>query len=508
MTPARTVGATYRVQLHRGFTFAEAGALAGYLADLGITHLYCSPYLQATPGSTHGYDVVDHSTLNEELGGAQGHAEMCAALDRSALGHIVDIVPNHMAAGPGNRWWWDVLRCGPASPYARYFDIEWEPSDKKLVRKVLLPILGDHYGRVLHRHELSIGHDDQDGWTVRYHEHRFPLSSASCEFAGDGVTAAIDRVNEDPSQLHELLEEQHYRLAFWRSGDRDLNYRRFFDVKTLAALRIDYREVFDDVHDLIFSLIDAGNLDGVRVDHIDGLYDPESYLVALSARVRDGYLIVEKILEPLEQLSQEWPVDGTTGYEFAVRVGQLFVDPAGEAGLTSLYSDFTGASTELEAIVRSNKLLILRASLASEVGRLAAIFQEVCEQHLDYRDHTVWELLEALTETIAAFPVYRTYVEPIEQRVTDQDIAWVDSALAVARSHRPDLDPGLFSFLGDVLLARHRGAAHAELVIRFQQLTGPAMAKGFEDTSLYVYNRLMSLNEVGGDPGSFGMTPE
>jgi (1->4)-alpha-D-glucan 1-alpha-D-glucosylmutase len=497
------VRATYRVQLNPGFDFDDAAAATPYLARLGISHMYCSPYLQAAAGSAHGYDVTDYSRVNEELGGAPAHEHLCAALAAEGMGHIVDIVPNHMAVSDrSNAWWWDVLRTGPASRYASYFDIDWDPPESALRRTILVPILGDHYGRVLEAGELTLA--VEDGETVlRYHEHVLPIAPRSVP-AGD-----MDAINSDPAALHEVLEKQHYRVAFWRSGDRDLNYRRFFDVKTLAALRIENPSVFEDTHALVLAMIDSGDLDGLRIDHVDGLRDPSEYLGRLRRRAPRAYVVVEKILEAGEELPEEWPVEGTTGYDFLNVVNGLFVDSAAEKAMSDVYLELTREPADLAEVVRAKKLFIMREVLASDVYRLTALLVDVAENHRRYRDYTRHELREAIRETIAAFPVYRTYLDTRTRRASAQDAGYVQEAVEEAAARRPDLPPELFEFLCNVLLMTFRPTRDVdEFVLRFQQTTGPVMAKGVEDTVFYDFNRLVSLNEVGGDLGCFGVALE
>ena len=497
---SRDARATYRVQLNAGFTFDDAAAVAGYLARLGVSHLYCSPYLQAAAGSTHGYDVTDHSKVNEELGGAPAHERFCAALADHALGHVLDIVPNHMAVSdPTNAWWWDVLKHGPSSRYAGYFDIDWDPPEAVLRRTILVPILGDHYGRVLDAGELELGMENGEV-VLRYHDHVLPVAPGSVP--GDN----LDAVNSDPDALHEVLEKQHYRVAFWKSGDRDLNYRRFFDVKTLAALRIEDERVFEDTHRLVLSLIERGDLDGLRIDHIDGLRDPSAYLERLRGRVPHSHLVVEKILEAAEELPETWPVEGTTGYDFLNVVNGLFVDPGAEKAMSDVYLEFTRDPVDLAETVRAKKLFIMREVLASDIERLTALFVEVSESHRRYRDYTRHELREAIRETIAAFPVYRTYLDTRTRAASAQDVTHVQEAIEEAAARRPDLAPELFEFLCNVLLMRYPepSPVQDEFVLRFQQTTGPVMAKGVEDTVLYNFNRMVALNEVGGDLGCFG----
>ncbi|MDP9442539.1 MAG: malto-oligosyltrehalose synthase, partial [Actinomycetota bacterium] len=512
----RAVLATYRVQLHAGFTFDDAAAIAGYLRDLGISHLYCSPYLQAAAGSTHGYDVVDHHRLNEELGGAPAHTRMSEALAAQGLGQVLDIVPNHMAvAGRANAWWWDVLENGPASQYASYFDIDWDPPERKLIAQVLVPILGDHYGRVLENGELQLVRED-GSFTVRYHEHEVPVSPRSLgdlvarasERLEPGATAdqlasiaaalghlphalATDRasvlerhrdkevlrqrladlarqqpevavaldeevksLNEDFDSLDALLERQNYRLAFWRTAGRELDYRRFFDITNLVALRAEEPHVFDGTHELVLQLVADGVVQGLRVDHVDGLRDPHGYLERLRAAAGpETYLVVEKILEGEERLRPTWPVEGTSGYDFLAQVNDLLVDPHGEEAMTAAYHRFTGDTATFEQLARFAKHEIMRSVLAADVERLTELFVVVAERHRRFRDYTRAELRDALRETIAGFTRYRTYVRRGAQPDED-DVAEVERAVRLAAEHRPGLDPDLLGFLADVLLLR------------------------------------------------------
>jgi (1->4)-alpha-D-glucan 1-alpha-D-glucosylmutase len=466
--------------------------------------------------------------------------------------------------GAENPWWWDVLENGPASRYAAYFDVDWDPPESRLRSTVLLPILGDHYGRTLEAGELRLERRDAV-FSIRYHDHAFPVSprtldtllgaAAECcrsnelGFIADAlgglpvssatdwvsvrrrhrdkevlgaqlarlladrpdVAAAIEtmiaEINANADALHTLLERQNYRLAFWRAAARDLGYRRFFDINTLVALRMEDDQVFSDTHALVLRWLGEGVLDGVRIDHPDGLRDPEAYCQRLHRTAPLSWIVVEKILEPSERLRDSWPVAGTTGYDFLNRVGGLFVDPAGEQPLTELYAEFTGESVDYPALVRAKKHQALHELLGSDVNRLTALFVEVCERHRRHRDYTRYELNEVLREVIACFPVYRTYVQTEAAHVNDDDIRYVTEAVERAKRCRPELDAALFEFLRDLLLLRVRGDLEGELVMRFQQLTGPTMAKGVEDTVFYCFNRLVSLNEVGGDPGYFGVSP-
>ncbi len=557
----RLRAATYRVQLHAGFTFDDAAAITGYLAALGVTHLYCSPYLQAAKGSTHGYDVVDHGHLNSELGGADGHLRLVRQLANAGLGQVLDIVPNHMAlAGRANAWWWDVLENGPSSIYAGYFDIDWDPPQRKLAATVLMPVLDDQYGRVLEAGELVVRRQG-GSFTVRYRDHEAPISprtlgelltkaaaragSAELESlavafsrlphgrrtdpaavaerhrdkevlrdrladlsqAHPEVAAAVDAeveaLNRDPDAVDDLLGQQNYRLAYWRTGAEELSYRRFFDIETLAGLQVEKEAVFADTHRLILQLVADGTLDGLRIDHVDGLADPEGYLARLRDATSGVYVVVEKILQAGEELPGSWPVAGTSGYEFLNRVNQLFADSRHEAAMRGCYARFTGMHQDYAEVVHAAKLEIMREDLAAEVERLTGLLADVCERHRRQRDHTRRELRDALREVIAAFPVYRTYVRP-GHPVTAADLARVQVATGAARQRRPDLDAELLGFIGELLAGDHRGEEEASFAVRFAQVSAPVMAKGVEDTAFYRYQPLACLNEVGGDPGRLG----
>ncbi len=564
--------ATYRLQLTPSFTFDDAAVIAPYLQSLGVSHVYASPYLRAMPGSVHGYDVVDPRQVNPELGGEAGHARFCATLGRHELGQVLDIVPNHMAIGPENPWWWDVLENGPASLWAMAFDVDWAHPEPHLRERVLLPVLGDHYGRVLEAGDLRLAWDGRH-FTVRYFDQRFPVAprsldelvataaeragSAELAFVGDAfgtlpastvtdqslrerrhrdkevleerlaalvaaderVAEAIDAVvaatNADVEALDRVLERQNYRLAWWRAARRDLGYRRFFDVTTLVGLRIEDPRVFVETQALILEWLAAGVLDGMRIDHPDGLLDPEGYLRRLRWASPRAWIVVEKILEPDEDLRRSWPVAGTSGYDFLRRVNGLLVDPSGETALGALQAEVTGEDRPFAAIARTSKEAILDEVLGSELGRLTALLLDVLERLRRHRDHTRHDLHEALRALLVAFPVYRTYVRvdvaddgrQVTQ-VAPEDEAVVAEAIETAKGYRPDLPADLFDILGDLLLLRRPGdETEVELALRFQQLTGPVMAKGVEDTAFYRDLRLLSLNEVGGNPGAFGMSP-
>jgi (1->4)-alpha-D-glucan 1-alpha-D-glucosylmutase len=499
--------ATYRVQLHAGFTFDDAAAVTGYLAGLGVSHLYCSPYLQAAKGSTHGYDVVDHSRLNAELGGEAGHARLVRRLAETGLRQVLDIVPNHMAVGGrANRWWWDVLASGPDSRFAGYFDIDWDPPQPELAGLVLVPVLGDHYGRVLEAGELTVAEWDGE-LCVRYFEHELPLSRHSADELlrrrGEVTKRDIDALNRDHGALDTLLRRQNYRLACWRTAAEELNYRRFFDITSLAGVRVEDPQVFADTHRLILRLVRDGTLDGLRIDHIDGLADPEGYLNRLREQTRGGYVTVEKILGPGEELPASWLVAGTSGYDFLNAVNQLYTDTAGAGAMRACYTEFTGAPADYAEVVHAAKLQVMRDSLAAELTRLTGLLARVCERHRRVRDVTRRQLHELLTEVIAAFGVYRPYSRPGRQ-ATEVDLKYVAAAVALARQRRPDLDAELAAFLGELLTGQHPGGPETAFAVQFPQVSAPVMAKGAEDTAFYRYHVLTSLCEVGGDPGTFG----
>lgn len=551
--------ATYRVQLTADFGFAAAAGIADYLSELGISHLYASPYLQAAPGSRHGYDVVDHRKVNRELGGREGHEGLCRALRDNGLGQILDIVPNHMAiVGRENALWQDVLENGPAARYASFFDIDWGGTEPGLQGRVLMPILGSHYGRVLEAGELIVRRNGC-GFFVHYFNHILPLDTASLGtilataadaagseelgFIADGLATLtseparrgrdkkilcewMDRLfREDPSVaqavdtmiaeinrnhdiLDSLLNVQHYRLAFWRTSNTILNYRRFFNVNTLVGIRMEAAEVFEEAHRMVLAWVYQGLIDGLRIDHPDGLWDPEQYLRRLRVRATNQWIIVEKILAPGESLPASWPVQGTTGYDFLNRVNGIFIDPAGEKPLTEFYREFTGESTDYAGVVREKKHLVLQMFFGGEVNRLVSSLARITQRHRCYRDYCRRELRDALIEVLVSFPVYRTYVESSTGEISDADLQYIDAAVARAKAVRPDICPLLIDFIRDLLILAVRGDLEAEFVMRVQQFTGPLAAKGVEDTAFYCYNRFVALNEVGGDPGIFGTCAE
>ncbi|MEX2142663.1 MAG: malto-oligosyltrehalose synthase [Pirellulales bacterium] len=564
--PAKQPQATYRVQLHRNFDLTQAAALADYFAALGISHVYASPVLQAAPGSMHGYDVLDHRRVNIELGGEEAFNRFCQALVAEELKLLLDIVPNHMSiAGHGNAWWWDVLENGPASRFAHYFDVDWSPPEAKLKDRVLIPILGDHYGRVVEAGEIVLVR--QGGrFTFHYHEQVLPVAPRSLDgllqdaaaraesddlaFIADAyghlplatetdwasvqrrhrdklvlraqlerlcqehrhIAAAVDEVvretNGSPDEIDVLLERQNYRLAFWRTARDELDYRRFFDVNFLVGLRTEDERVFHETHARVLEWARQGFVAGLRVDHPDGLNDPEEYFHRLRHGAPESWIVAEKILMTGERLPETWPVQGTTGYDFASRLSAVLVDPEGEQPLTDFYGEFTGEPTDFEYLIRKKKLLVLDTMFGADQSRLAELFAQVCERHRRYRDYTRRELRHVLRETIACTRVYRSYVRGRDVPISEVDQQRIEEAIEKGKQHRPDLDGDLFDFLRDILLLRVRGPIEHEFVMQFQQQTGPVMAKGVEDTTFYNFNRLVALNEVGGDPGRWSLTPE
>jgi (1->4)-alpha-D-glucan 1-alpha-D-glucosylmutase len=590
--PVRAPLSTYRFQFNQHFTFRDATELVPYLNRLGVSWIYASPYLQARAGSLHGYDISNHNRLNPEIGDVEDHVALARALREHGMAQLIDIVPNHMGVGQANEWWRDVLENGPSSMYAPYFDIDWHPLKPELSGKVLLPILGDQFGRVLENGELILAFE-QGRFILRYHEHELPISPKSSSLV---LRAVLDRLGElldeeDPdrielesivtalehlpprdrtdaasvaerkrenlvskrrlSSLHassdefrdalqttiteyngtvgdargfdhleRVLADQAYRLAFWRVAADEINYRRFFDVNELAGVRVERGEVFQATHDLILDLVAEKRIDGLRIDHPDGLYDPPRYLAQLQHECerRTGkplYVVVEKILTGDEPLPADWPVAGTVGYEFLNQLNGLFVNRSAERRMTAIYEGFVGREVDYGRLVYQRKSLILRMGLVSELNVLAWLLDRISESNRRYRDFTLGSLTNALRETIASFPVYRTYIDAERGRVSPQDRAYVERALRIAIRRNRSTSRSVFDFIRDILLLRwpedlepEARERHARFVMKFQQLTGPVMAKGVEDTAFYIFNRLVSLNEVGGEPDRFGVPPE
>lgn len=589
--------ATYRLQLHQHFTFLQAAALIPYLAMLGVSHVYCSPYLRARPGSTHGYDIIDHNSLNPEIGSREDFEHFVSVLRAHGMGQILDMVPNHMGVmGADNAWWLDVLENGPASIYADYFDIDWQPVNVHLAHRILIPVLGDHYGLVLERGEFKLAFDATLGtFSVWYFEHRLPvdpqtyprileravralgaldpaataLANVSAAFMAlpareqtppasaerrrdqeshqsqlallvaatptlrvtlERVVEMINGSAEDPKSfeaLHDLLELQAYRLAYWRVASDEVNYRRFFDINELAGLRVEHEQVFEDTHKLVFELLVSGKVDGIRLDHPDGLYDPAQYFKRLQTRyaqhlgleaapahddrpARPLYVVIEKIMAGHEHVPEDWAVHGTTGYRFAGIVNGLFVDTAARGKFDRIYRAFIGETLDFDEMIYQGKRAIMRAALASELTVLASALLRIARADRRTRDYTFNTLRQALTEVVACFPVYRTYISGSASAQDRRQINW---AIAHATHRSRAADTSIFDFIRAALLAQiPQDASPAQTMLicsfamKFQQFTGPVTAKGVEDTAFYRYNRLVSLNEVGGDPKLFGFT--
>lgn len=626
---ARLPTATYRVQFHKGCTFRDITTIVPYLHALGISDLYASPFLEARPGSMHGYDIVNHAAINPEIGTLDELRTLRAELRSRNMGLIADVVPNHMATAPKqNAWWQDVLENGPSSAFAGYFDIDWMPLKPDLANKVLLPVLGDQYGAVLESGQLVAAYEDGAFW-LDYYDQRYPIAPRSYSLIlspridelqvrlgieheeilelfsiltairnlpprtetdvgllaerrrekeiikrrlhelvsrSPDITAfvadSLQQINgraDDPRSfdtLDELLRDQAYRLSYWRVASDEINYRRFFDINDLAALCTESPPVFADTHRLLFELLDEGTVTGLRIDHPDGLYDPWRYFCQLqeahylrlcraalsefasglpplseddrllleqrlaelwrvavlipgSPLARPLFVVVEKILAPEEPLPEDWPVHGTVGYEFLTLSNGLLVDPAGLRPLSSFFERFSGQSLDFEELAYQCKRLIVRMSMAGELNVLGDRLDRISERNRRTRDFTLSSLTRALQEVIACFSVYRTYVQP--DRLLERDVHYIERAVAKAKRRNPAMSGVIFDFIRDVLLLRHRDNSDDEerqdlqqLAGKFQQLSGPIMAKAVEDTAFYRFNRLVSLNEVGGEPAAFG----
>ncbi len=560
--------ATYRIQFGKNFSFEQAADIAPYLADIGISHVYASPYLNARSGSEHGYDIVDHNSLNLDLGGAAAFENMLAAFRNNNLEHILDYVPNHMGVGGAdNPFWLDVLEWGQQSPYAAWFDIDWHSHSEFLNGKLLVPFLAEQYGAVLEEGKLTLKFDARNGefsiWV--YDAHRLPVSPFTymeilgndipeLERLGDefsalpsssaqsvrkaselkaqlahlattntsvssALNAAIDRFQGVPGQLDSwsrldaLIRKQKWRPTHFRVASDDINYRRFFNISELAGLRMELPDVFEQTHQLVFRLLRDGKLQGLRIDHVDGLYNPKEYL----DRLRDSagnsfYLVVEKILANHELLPGDWRVDGTTGYEFCNQVTGLLIDSSAEPFFSRFYREFTGELRFFAEIVRESKIKIMENEMASELEALSRDAVRIARQNPRTTDFTLNILRRALKETIASFAVYRTYIDG--SRKEDTDIRYIHWAIAQASRNEQELDKTVFEFLEDALTGRlvdhPRSGYSRHSVIRFamkvQQFSGPVMAKGLEDTAFYRYNRFVALNEVGGSPDQFGIS--
>lgn len=588
---------TYRIQFNRTCTFRDVAACIPYLHDLGITDLYSSPYFTAVPGSMHGYDIVDPTTLNPEVGTEEDYRAMVDALHQRGMGQLLDVVPNHMGITQQlNGWWQDVLENGPSSIYASFFDIDWDPLKPELRDKVLLPILGDQYGVVLENQELRVVYED-GRFVIHYYDHRLPVapkptvlilahrlpelieemgakslqvmelesiitalrhlpfrqdrapesvaernrekeiikrrlsalvdSSTVIRMFLDENVRLVNGKKGDPGSfdlLDVVLNDQAYRLAYWRVAAEEINYRRFFDINELAAIRMEDPLVFKETHQLLLKLVKEGAVTGLRIDHVDGLYDPADYLKKLQAWAkkelpgvspdndRPLYVLVEKILGVNEELPANWPVFGTTGYEFLAWLNAIFVDRANERMFDTIYAKSTGKHEPFEELTYRCKQLIMQASMASELNVLGHQLDRLSERERRSRDYTLNSLTHAIQEIIACFPVYRTYITPNAAGILDRDRMFLWQAVSHAKRRNPAVSGLVFDFVRDLLLDSFvPGEPHREerlkFVTKFQQTTSPVTAKGIEDTAFYRYHRFLSLNEVGSDPQQFGIPP-
>lgn len=596
---ARVPQATYRIQFHAGMRFEQATAIVPYLHRLGISHLYASPYLRARAGSTHGYDIIDHNALNPEVGDDADFDRLCRSLRRHGMHQMLDIVPNHMGVlETDNAWWLDVLENGQAAAHASTFDIEWEPAAQEMKGQVLLPVLGDHYGKVLEAGELQLFFEEEAGeFWLQYYDHRFPLDPRDTPLVFQAMAmpvaqneeqrdaqgavesllhafaslpardtqdtderarrwrdaplhkrslarlvrrnpwleawlqACLRLLNGNPAEPHSfdaldaLVSRQAYRLAFWRVAGDDINYRRFFDVNTLAGVRQENEEVFEATHRRILRWLQSGAISALRIDHPDGLSDPRAYFEKLQARYaaladaagkprRSLYMVVEKILDFGEPLPPEWPVHGGTGYRFANVVNSLFVDTTQEAAFDSLYADFSGERQAFDAMVFEAKLYVIDNSLFSELGWLTEALYRIIRADRRTRDFTRNRLRQSLRLVAASFPVYRTYIRTQDDAVGEVDLAVIERAFKTARRHIEGDELSAVEHLRTLLIGAcsitepARRTQVMRFISRWQQFTAPVMAKALEDTAFYRYNRLVSLNDVGGDPRRFGISVE
>jgi (1->4)-alpha-D-glucan 1-alpha-D-glucosylmutase len=613
---------TYRLQFNSGFRFSDAKDIVSYLHSLGIGDIYASPYFKAREGSLHGYDILDQNRLNPEVGTEDEFEELVGELKRLNMGHILDIVPNHMCVeGQGNAFWTDVLENGPSALYAGFFDIDWHPVKKELENKILIPILGGQYGEVLENGELRLVFEE-GSFFICYYDNKLPiipksysnilmlcieglekeLTSEAPQFQDimsiitalrhlpptteqdpgriaeryrekevvkrrlwslyqnsgairDQIDTAVTVFNGtkgDPRSfdlLDALLHEQVYRISHWRVATEEINYRRFFDINTLGAIRVEDPDVFEETHRLVFKLVETGKITGLRIDHADGLRDPEDYIRRLQsacffriygtahdannededvgAYVREKYdlilaadpsykpfyIIAEKILLKAEKLPDNWPAFNTTGYDFANQVNGLFVDTSNAKVFEAIYSRFMQHRVDFHEAVYDKKKLVMQAAMSSEINTLGFYLNRISEQNRHTRDFTLNSLIKSIVEVIACFPVYRTYINSFD--VLERDRQYIESTVGWAKRRNPAISASVFDFIRDVLLLQFPDVMTDEykmewldFVKRFQQITGPVMAKGVEDTAFYLYNRLVSLNEVGGSPERFGVTME
>lgn len=596
---------TYRIQLNKDFTFKDAEKIVPYLSELGISHCYLSPILTARAGSLHGYDIIDHSSINPELGGEEEFNDFVDTVKQYNMGIILDIVPNHMGIGNENKWWNDVLENGQASEYADFFDIDWNPIKKELTGKVLVPILGDHYGNILANGELKLHFDKEFGrLKLIYHEHEFPINPSSYPLILEHRINELENVfsNNDNDfleylsintvfknlpktsetsyekikernrekqiayrrlsqlyknneiianfiesnllefkcqpdkhsacqKMHNLLEKQAYRLAYWRVSSDIINYRRFFDVNALIGLKTENPLVFNQTHSLILELIEQNKINGLRIDHPDGLLNPSEYFKTLQFEIEKRlgisdrglkekflssehlpfYIIAEKILAPFEKLPNDWAISGTTGYESLNNFGNLLIDNKNAEKFTRIYHKFIKKSINFNELVIKCKKTIMKTALTSELSTLCNHLGKLTEKCYSTRDYTLNSLREALIEIISCFPVYRTYIS--EEDKPNKAINYIKWAVGMAKKRSMSTDPSIYDFIEKVLLCEFETNTNFEaadeilnFTMKFQQYTAPLMAKGLEDTGFYNYNRLISLNEVGSSPANFGIS--
>lgn len=553
---------TYRVQFNEEFTFRDALAIVPYLADLGISHLYASPILRARPHSPHGYDIIDHNAFNPEIGSADDFQALVNGLRAHGLEMILDFVPNHMGIGPENRWWLDVLEWGERSPYASYFDIDWHPLRSGMEGKVLLPVLGEQYGEALEEKKIALRYQARSGFSLQYYDQAFPITpptygailreahnpvltvlgedfarlarglNGELRSAGRDLVArlaelaeepsvvedleeVVEGFNGDPHKIDEIVAGQHYRIAYWRVASDEINYRRFFDINTLAALRTEDAQCLADTHRLVFELLARHDISGLRIDHVDGLFDPLGYCDFLRSRAElmdlEFYLVVEKILARHETLRERWRVDGTTGYEYMALIAGTMIDAEMEPRIDRIYRRFTGVNETFAQIAYACRKLIMNTALAGELNVLAQRLDRIAQQDPKTRDFTLNGLRDVIEEIVACFPVYRTYIRP--GIVGDDDRRDIDWAVGRARKLDQLREGSIYDFVRDVLTAvEPNGVSPAverdrlDFALRFQQFTAPVTAKAVEDTAYYRYHRLDALNDVGCDPSRFGVS--
>lgn len=566
---------TYRIQFNPAFGFKELNKIARYLEKLGVSHVYASPVFKARKGSEHGYDIVDPTELNPEIGSENEFDELIGKLHRHKIGWIQDVVPNHMAFDSGNRMLMDVLENGRSSRYFHFFDLVWNHPDESMRGRILAPFLGSSYGEALENGEITVAYDS-DGFSVCYYQHRYPVRIESYPFVlGHNIEMLKERMGEEYTDfvkylgllyvvknlpaasepehrinqitfvkkmiwelystnpvikhhidgtitefngskgkpesftlLDTILTNQYFRLSFWRVANQELNYKRFFNINELISIRVQNEDVFRKTHSLIASWIERHMIDGLRIDHIDGLYDPEQYLQRLRSLSDTLYIVVEKIMEYDERLPDSWPVQGTTGYDFLNQVNGLFCHKKRQKELTRLYNDFTGEELVFSRLLYEKKKLIIERQLTGDLDNLAHLLKRITNKYRHGRDITLNGLRNGMVELLAYFPVYRTYISSWE--VGEEDRRIIEETVQKARSWKPAYGSEikliekflLLDFFEELTEEERRECI--DFVMKFQRLTGPLMAKGFEDTCLYIFNRLISLNEVGGDPASFG----